>query len=77
MGEGRREKREEGDEREAYGEPYDAVRVGRVAGAAGVLLVAEGADDDGVVERACGWVKGDMLAFVLRFSCSPCGFICM
>lgn len=35
------------------GEPDDNVRVGRVAGAAKVLLVAEGLDSDGVVERAC------------------------
>jgi hypothetical protein len=35
------------------GEPDDNVRVGRVAGAALVLLVAEGLDDDGVVHRAC------------------------
>ena len=35
------------------GEPDDNVRVGRVAGAAKVLLVAEGLDGDGVVERAC------------------------
>jgi hypothetical protein len=35
------------------GEPDDNVRVGRVAGAAKVLLVTEGLDGDGVVERAC------------------------
>ena len=35
------------------GEPDDNVRVGRVAGAANVLLVAEGLDGDGVVERSC------------------------
>lgn len=35
------------------GEPDDNVRVGRVAGAAKVLLVTEGLDSDGVVERAC------------------------
>lgn len=34
------------------GEPDDNVRVGRVAGAAKVLLVTEGLDGDGVVERA-------------------------
>jgi len=34
-------------------EPDDNVRVGRVAGAAKVLLVTEGLDGDGVVERAC------------------------
>jgi hypothetical protein len=36
------------------GEPDDNVRVGGVAGAALVLLVAEGLDDDGVVQRSCG-----------------------
>ena len=35
------------------GEPDDNVRVGRVAGAANVLLIAEGLDGDGVVERSC------------------------
>ena len=35
------------------GEPDDNVRVGRVAGAADVLLIAEGLDGDGVVERSC------------------------
>lgn len=35
------------------GEPDDNVRVGRVAGAAKVLLVTEGLDGDGVVKRAC------------------------
>jgi hypothetical protein len=35
------------------GEPDDNVRVGRVAGAAKVLLVTEGLDNDGVVKRAC------------------------
>lgn len=35
------------------GEPDDNVGVGGVAGAAKVLLVAEGLDGDGVVERAC------------------------
>lgn len=35
------------------GEPDDNVRVGRVAGAAKVLLVTEGLDGDRVVERAC------------------------
>lgn len=39
--------------RGAYGQPDSAVRVSRVAGAAGVLLVAEGAHHDRVVERAC------------------------
>jgi hypothetical protein len=36
------------------GEPDDNVRVGGVAGATLVLLVAVGLDDDGVVQRACG-----------------------
>lgn len=35
------------------GEPEDDVRVRRAAGAADVLLVAEGFDADGVVEGAC------------------------
>ena len=35
-----------------YAEPVDNVRVGGRAGAAGVLLVTGGADDDGVVEGA-------------------------
>jgi hypothetical protein len=34
-------------------DPEDVVRVDRVAGAADVLLVAGGVDDDGVVWRAC------------------------
>ena len=35
------------------GEPDNNVRVGRVAGAAKVLLVTERLDGDGVVERSC------------------------
>lgn len=35
------------------GEPDDDVRVGRVAGAAEVLLVTERLDDDGILESAC------------------------
>jgi hypothetical protein len=35
-----------------YAEPVDNVRVGGRAGAAGVLLVAGGADEDGVLEGA-------------------------
>ena len=40
--------------RASYRQPDGDVRVGGVAGAAGVLFVAEGADDDGVVESAWG-----------------------
>lgn len=36
------------------GEPDHDVRVGRVTGAAEVLLVTEGLDGDGVLEGACG-----------------------
>lgn len=35
-----------------HGQPGDDVRVGRAAGAASVLLVTEGADDNGVVHGA-------------------------
>ena len=36
-------------------QPDDGVRVGGVAGAAKILLVAEGADGDWVVESSCRW----------------------
>lgn len=35
------------------GEPDDDVTVRRTAGAADVLLISKGLDDDGIVERAC------------------------
>jgi hypothetical protein len=39
-----------------HDEPCDDVGVGGAARAAGVLLVAERLDDDGVVEGTCVWV---------------------
>lgn len=44
------------------GEPEDDVRVGGAAGAADVLLVAEGLDDDGVREGACFAGRGVLVS---------------
>jgi len=52
---------------ERYGEPDRDVRVGRVAGAAGVLFVAEGFHDDGVVKRACEDPRGGGEVLVVGF----------
>lgn len=43
------------------------MRVGRVAGAAGVLFVAEGFHDDGVGERACEDPRGGGEMLVVGF----------
>ena len=64
------------EEWETYSQPDRDVRVNRVARAAGILLVAEGAHDDGVVERA--WLGGrsvSMLSFLQQPLNSPVLFL--
>ena len=42
-----------------YCKPFDAVGIGRAAGAAAVLFIAEGFDDDGVVKGTYSETKSE------------------